>query len=170
MDKTITTALLIVISMVMAVALFNAAYPATIQAGDALANMASRSDDRLNSQIQIIHAAGELDTSGQWDDTNSDGDFNAFVWIKNLGSSRIDAFDRMDVFFGPEGNFQRIPFKATPGGGTPYWTYSIENGDEWTPTATMEIIVHLGSAPDPGRFYFKAVAPNGVSDTLVFGM
>jgi hypothetical protein len=170
MDKAITTALLIVISMVMSVALFNAAYPASIQAGGAIASMADRSDDRLNSQIQIIHAADELDSSGQWDDINNDGHFDAFVWIKNVGATTIIALDRMDVFFGPEGNFQRIPFKATPGGGTPYWTYTVENGDAWTPTATIEVTIHAGSTPAPGRFYIKAVAPNGVSDTLVFGM
>jgi archaellum component FlaG (FlaF/FlaG flagellin family) len=169
MDKAITTALLIVISMVMSVALFNAAYPASIQAGDALARMADRSDDRLDSQIQIIHAAGELNTSGVWDDTNNDGDFNAFVWVKNVGSNAIAGLENMDVFFGPEGNFQRIPYRAS-GGSKPYWNYTIENGDTWSPTSTIEVTIHLNFTPDPGRFYFKAVAPNGVSDTLVFGM
>ncbi len=65
MDKTITTALLIVISMVTAVALFNAAYPAVIKGGDAITSMANRADDRMQSQIAIIHMAGEQDSQGQ---------------------------------------------------------------------------------------------------------
>ena len=132
--------------------------------------MANRSGDRLSSQIQIVHAAGELDTSAQWDDINGDGDFDAFVWVKNVGSSRITAFDRVDVFFGPEGNFARIPYQEVAGGSTPYWTANVENDDEWAPTATLEITVHYGNAPDTGRFYVKVVAPTGVSDTLVFGI
>ncbi|MBL8164505.1 MAG: hypothetical protein JNJ61_21125, partial [Anaerolineae bacterium] len=60
MDKAITTALLIVISMIMVVMLFNAAFPAIIQGSDAITNMTDRAGDSMKSQIKIIHAAGEL--------------------------------------------------------------------------------------------------------------
>ncbi len=64
MDKTITTALLIVISMVMSLALFNAAYPAIIQGGDAINSMTNRSDERMRSQAAIIHAASVPNPGG----------------------------------------------------------------------------------------------------------
>src|SRR5574341_725066 len=58
MDKVITTALLIVIGMVLAVSLFNSAYPAVMDSGQAISAMAGRTEDRLQSQIEIIHVAG----------------------------------------------------------------------------------------------------------------
>jgi len=79
MDKTITTALMIVISMIMAVALFNAVYPAVLDSGNAISGMTRRTDERLQSQIEIIHAASELDSTGWWQDTNGNGDFDTFI-------------------------------------------------------------------------------------------
>src|SRR5512142_3413873 len=105
MDKTITTALLIIISVVMALMLFNAAYPAIMKGGDAIANMTNRSNDRMKSQIVIVHTAGELDEEGQFRDTNGNGLFDVFIWAKNVGSTSITAIERSDVFFGEEGNF-----------------------------------------------------------------
>src|SRR5689334_10362309 len=112
MDKAITTALLIVISMIMALLLFNIAYPAIVQSGDAIASMASRASDRMDTQIRIIHAAGELDSSGWWQNSNGNSEFEVFVWVKNLGDTRISALNSLDVFFGPEGNFTRIPHQS----------------------------------------------------------
>lgn len=45
MDKAIMTTMLIVISMVMGVLLFNAAYPAIIESNDAMTSMTSRADE-----------------------------------------------------------------------------------------------------------------------------
>lgn len=170
MDKTITTALLIVISMVMAMLLFNAAYPAITRSGDAIANMASRAEDRMKSQIVIIHAAGELDGNGQWQDTNLNGDFDVFVWVKNVGDAPITAIDQVDVFFGPENNFTRIPYQTSANGSYPYWSYDVENATDWTPTATLKISIHYRSALSAGRYYVKVIAPNGVQDRYFLGL
>ena len=168
MDKTITTVLLIVISMVMAVALFNVAYPATLQAGDALTNMASRSSDRLRSQVEIIHATAEIAADGDWHDVNGNGNFDVFVWVKNIGASRIAPIERVDVFFGPEGNFGRIPHQSEANGGYPYWTTSVSDGGDWTPTATLEIDIHHLTPAESGRYFVRVVTPNGVSDNTFF--
>lgn len=170
MDKAITTALLIVISMVMSMMLFNAAYPAVIQGGDAITSMTNQVDERMRSQVEIIHAAGELDANGVWQDTNGDGQFETFVWVKNVGDSRIIAYERTDVFFGPEGNFIRIPHQSQAGSSFPYWTAQVENDPEWTPTSTLQIAIHYGSALTSGRYFVKVVIPSGVSADYFLGM
>ncbi|MBI5671463.1 MAG: hypothetical protein HZC41_26015 [Chloroflexi bacterium] len=170
MDKTITTALLIVVSMVMALMLFNVAYPAVIEGGDAIASMANRADQRMKSQIVIIHAAGELDSSGWWQDTNGNGDFDVFVWVKNVGAARIIGLERMDVFFGAEGNFTRIPHQSTAGGSYPYWTAQVENEADWNPTATLKITIHYQLALSSGRYFTKVIIPSGVSSDYYLGM
>jgi len=169
MDKVITTALLIVISMVLALVLFNAAYPAINQGGDAINNMASRQEDRMKSEISIIHAAGELDSTGQWQDTNGDGQFNVFVWVKNTGATTISALNTADLFFGREGNFVRIPYGSNPNG-FPFWTASLASGSDWTPTNTLQITLHYGSPLQTGRYYVKVTTPNGIVDQYFLGM
>ena len=95
-------------------------------------------DDRIKSQIRIVHATGELDENQNWQDTDSDGDFDIFLWVKNIGASRLIAIKEVDVFFGTEGDFSRIPYVDDAGGGFPNWTYQLENATEWKPTATPE--------------------------------
>lgn len=169
MDKTITTALLIVVGMVMTVVLFNSAYPAVIKGGDAIANMTDRADEQMKSQIAVIHAAAELDSDGWWQDTNANGQFEIFVWVKNIGDTRITGLEHMDVFFGPEGNFVRVPYQ-TPGANYPYWTAEVENSDEWVPTGTLKITIHYGFALSSGRYFVKVFTPTGVSSEYFLGM
>ena len=170
MDKVITTALLIVISMVMALMLFNIAYPAIIEGGDAIVSMAGRVEDRMRSQIAIIHAGSEMDADGWWQDSNGNGQFEVFLWIKNVGDARITALDDLDIFFGPEGNFARIAHETDSGGGTPYWSWTLENAAEWTPTATLRVTIHYGAALSTGRYFAKVTVPSGVWDDYYLGM
>jgi len=153
LDKTIITAFLIVAGVVSAVVLFNAVYPAVVQGGEAMAKMEGRISERLQSQIEIIHATA----AGN----------NAYVWVKNIGSLRLIAFDTCDVFFGLEGEFSRIPQGV--GAGTIYWTGELENSDRWDPTTTLKITVvdQSGSLP-AGRYFVKVVIPNGISDEYFF--
>lgn len=167
MDKAITTALLIVVSMIMAVSLFNVAYPAIVEGGDAIASMADRANERIRSQIMVIHATAEWQ-DGAPVDMNASGDIEAFVWVKNVGDTRIAAVERVDVFFGKEGNFARIPHASESTSGT-YWQASLDNAAEWTPTATLRITIH--NAPlQAGRQLVKIVAPNGVSDEYFWSL
>lgn len=147
MDKTIVTALLVMAGVISAVVLFNTLYPMLQQSGDAMTSMERRMDDRIKSQVQIIHAAKALDNTVQ-------------IWVKNVGASRIVGVESSDVFFGPEGNFARIPY----GSGSPHWEYTVENGTDWVPTATLRISVIDDGALPSGRYYTKIVLPNGVAD------
>jgi archaellum component FlaG (FlaF/FlaG flagellin family) len=149
LDKAMTTVFMVIASVVCAILVFNSLYPAVIRSSDAMTSMTLRVDDRLKSQIEIIHAAG----SGN----------NALVWVKNVGSLRIAAVESCDIFFGPEGSFNRIPY----GSGASYWTYEVENASEWTPTATLKITI-VNGGPLSGRYFVKVIIPNGIYDEYYF--
>lgn len=170
MDKTITTAILIVISMILAVMLFNVAYPAIVESSEALDSMANQAEDRLRSDIAVIHATAELDSDGWWQDTDLNGFFDVFAWVKNTGTRRLIGIERMDVFFGPDGNFTRIPHQSEAGGLYPHWTWQIENGTDWNPTGTLRITLHYQVSLTQGRYYLKVVLPNGIDDEYFFGL
>lgn len=170
MDKAITTAFMVIVSVVVSVMIYNTVYPAVVQSSNSVINMRTRMDDRLRSQIEIIHATAELDQDGVWQDTNGDGRFNGFVWLKNIGSSRISAVGQTDLFFGPEGNFARIPHEEHAGGAYPYWTWDVENDESWDPTTTVKVTIHYSSPLSTGRYFVKAVLANGLSFEYFFSL
>ena len=156
MDKAIVTTFLLIAGIVTAILVFNTVYPAVIRSGDAITMMERRIEDRLKSQVEIIHATGK----------STDTDVS--VWVKNIGSSRISVVERCDLFFGPEGNFTRIPYGS---GGPPYWDYTLENDTRWNPTATLKITIHHSPGyPSAGRNFVKVIALNGVSDEYFFNV
>lgn len=170
MDKAITTALFIVVSMILVIMLFNAVYPAVQQGSDAVTSMAYDVSDRMRHQFSVIHASAELPDGVLWQDSNSNGLYDVFAWLKNTGDVRIPALDRLDVFFGREGNFVRIPYKADASTPYPNWTWSVENDTEWVPTATLQIVVHYQVALSTGRYYLKVTLPNGMSSDYFLGI
>ena len=170
MDKVIVTSLMIIVAVVCAVVLYQAVYPAVIRGSSAIVVAEDRVGERMRSQVEIIHASGELNGLGSWQDTNSNGLFDVFIWAKNLGELRIDAIESCDLFLGPEGDFERIPDQAEAGGAYPYWTWELEKGDYWDPTCTLKISVHSSTILTSGRYYIKLVLPNGVSDTYYLSM
>jgi hypothetical protein len=171
MDKTITTALLIVVSMIMVVLLFNAAYPAVQQGSDALSSMANGVADRMRNQISVIHANAEpIDDVGWWTDVNGNGTYDAYGWVKNTGNATVNAIDRVDVFFGQEGNFSRIPYRVDGTTPLPNWTWDVENDTNWVPTATLQIAIHYQAPISKGRYFLKVTLPNGVSSDYFLGI
>jgi hypothetical protein len=94
-----------------------------------------------------------------------------FAWVKNVGDARITAIDRVDVFFGPEGNFTRIPYQDEAGGAYPYWTWEVENDSEWVPTGTLQIVIHYDTPSlSNGRYFMKVTLPNGISSDYFLGI
>ncbi len=150
MDKTIVTALLVIAGVISAVFVFNSIYPAIVQSSDAMTSMERRMDERLKSGIQIIHASKSGSTT--------------LVWVKNVGSLRAAPVEMCDIFFGPEGNFVRIPY----GTGAGEWQYTLEGAAaEWTPSATVKITIKTALTPGV-RYFIKIVLVNGVSDESYF--
>jgi archaellum component FlaF (FlaF/FlaG flagellin family) len=160
LDKAITTAFMVIASVVCAVLVFNAVYPAVIKSSDAMISMKNRVDERLKSQVEIIHAA-------------QDGS-NAVVWVKNVGSLRIASVESCDVFFGPQGDFSRIPYccppSPTPTPSAPYWAGEVKNDSDWNPTATLQITILDYSLSQGERYFVKVVLPNGISDEDYFSI
>ncbi len=169
MEKVIVTTLLILGGTVCAVLLFNVVYPAVGESGAAMGSMANTIGDRLKSQIEIVHVSAELDSEGHFADTNDDGYFSVFAWVKNVGSSRILAVEESDVFFGEVGDFARIPY-VNDSAGLPNWIKTLENDDEWGPTATLKITIYFSPTLSSGTYFLKVVIPNGISDEHTLSM
>lgn len=133
--------------------------PAVSRTGSSMVMSSDVVNDRIATQLEIIHATG-VDAA-----TESD------AWVKNVGTARIGPIDGTDVFFGPESNFARIPY----GGAScsaPCWEYALEGGEsEWGPTATLHITIHLDYSLATGNtYYVKVVVPNGISDAKFFSI
>jgi archaellum component FlaG (FlaF/FlaG flagellin family) len=170
MDKALTTILLVIASLVTVVMVMNAVYPATSQSSSALSSISTRMGDRMKTQTAIVHATGELDQDGVWQDTNSDGEFDLFIWVKNIGSTRITNIENSDIFIGSQGDWTRILYKDWTGGALPSWDYVVENGTEWIQTNTIMIEVSCNSTLQSGEYHVKIIIPNGVSDEYDFSM
>ncbi len=143
--------------MIAIVAVVNSILPAVGRTNSSMVMSSDVVNDRISTQLEIIHATGQ-DTATQ-----------AEAWVKNVGAARIAPVESTDVFFGPEDNFDRIPY----GGAScsaPCWEYELEGGEsEWGPTTTLHITIHLGYALATGTtYYVKAVVPNGIADAKFF--
>jgi archaellum component FlaF (FlaF/FlaG flagellin family) len=165
LDKTITTALLIIAGIVCSVFLFNSVYPMINRSSAAMVSMTEKIDDRMQSQIDIVHAANSADKR------------TVYIWIKNVGNSRIVAIDQTDVFLGPDGNFMRIPYHKNNDGTEippPCWSYLIENNPgnttEWKPGETVKITVLNSDPLVSGTYFVKVVIPNGIAAEYYFSM
>ena len=156
MDKIIVTVMLIIGGIVAAFAVFNGIYPAVQRSGAAISSAADSMNDRIKSDIRII----QVNENGTTVD----------AWVKNIGSSEIVTVENSDIFFGPEGNFQRIPY-GTSSSTLPYWSFQLEVTDsQWGPTDTNKIVIHLASSPSPATYILKVIIPNGIFDETVFGV
>ncbi len=158
MDKVVTTALLIIAGVVCAMVLFNSVLPMVHRSTAAMGSMTDKIDDRMKSRISIVHAANTADR------------LTVYIWVKNVGSSRIVAIEESDVFFGLESDFSRIPYVDDAGGGYPQWSYSIENNTEWKNSATVKITITYSSDPGAGTYFSKIIIPNGIADEYFFSM
>lgn len=152
MDKVMVTLLLIIGGVVCCMVVINAIFPAITESTGAISEATSKINDRIRSKIEII----EVSDSGN----------DVYVWIKNVGVSRIAGIDKSDLFFGPEGEFSRIAYDALASS-TPCWNYEIESGSTWSPTATIKITIYLDSTPS-GAYYLKFVLPNGIAEQEIY--
>ena len=158
MDKAITTALLIIAGVISMIFVFNSVFPMVNRSSQAMVSMADTIDDRMKSRINIVHAANTADR------------LTVYLWVKNVGSSRIVSIEESDVFFGQEYDFARVPYVDDAGGSYPRWAYTIENDTEWKTGATLKVTITYDSDPGAGTYFTKVVIPNGISDEYYFSM
>lgn len=171
MDKVLSTILLVVAAVVCVTLVINAVYPAITSSGSALTSVSARMNERIKSQIDIIHATGELDEDGDWQDTNSDGDFDVYIWIKNVGTEPVVDIGRCDVFLaGNQTVWAWIPYLDYANGEFPQWDYDIENGTDWGIATTTRFEISYDFTLPSGEYRIKVMIPNGVSDEYYFSM
>jgi len=137
---------------------FNSVYPMISRSSQAMVSMADTIDERMKSRISIVHAANSADRK------------TVYLWVKNVGSSRILSIEESDLFFGEEDDFSRIPYVDDAGGGYPRWDYTLENDTEWQSSATLKITITYDADPGAGTYFAKVIIPNGVSDEYYFSM
>ena len=126
-----------------------------------MVSMTDKINDRMQSEIDVVQATGSTNSSV------------VFIWVKNIGTARIDAVDQSDIFLGPEGNFARINYYLNPDktpAALPYWSYNIENGTEWGTGSTIKITVTFSSNLSAGTYYVKVVIPNGIQAEYYFSI
>lgn len=156
MEKAIATVMLTVAGIAAIVAVLNALTPAIARTTSSMVASADTVDNRIATQIEIVHATGTAGTP------------RAEAWAKNIGGVAIVPLTRVDVFFGPEDNFVRLP-QGEEGCEAPCWYWTLENDSAWNPTATLKITVSFESDLVSGNaYYIKVVAPNGISDARFF--
>ncbi len=148
--------MLTVAAIVAVVAVTNAVLPSVGRTTGALISTSGVVQQRIASQIEIVSATGQ------------NGNPDASVWVKNIGASTIDPINRTDLFFGPTGNFHRVPYGGA-GCAAPCWEYTLVNATSFEPTATLAVTVHTGANLSTGQtYYVKIVTPNGVDDSKYF--
>ena len=126
MEKTITTALLVIAAVVATVALINAVIPAVSKSSGALSEANSEVADRIRTDVEIVLATG-----------NSTGDVVTF-WVKNVGS-------KSDVFLETPSSITRIP-NTVDTTSNPSWSHTIEgSGSSWDQSVTVKVEIRLAA-------------------------
>lgn len=131
MEKTITTALLVIASIVATVALINAVIPAVGKSSGALLTANSDASDRIKTDIDIVFASG-----------NTTGDRITF-WVKNVGSKTIKAIKESDIFLTTPSAITRVPHTGSASQ-DPRWDYVIEGGaTSWGQAVTLKVTLYM---------------------------
>ena len=166
--------MLTIAAVAAAGAIVNAILPVLSRSSGAVVTASAKVDEQLKSDISIVHAVGELDSAGSFSDTNGNALFDIFIWVKNIGDTRIFSIPNTDLFVGKTGDFARISHETELEAGVyPRWGHSIEGGEstsEWGPKDTLKITVTYGSTQTQGNYDVKVVIPNGISDEYFFSM
>lgn len=155
MEKAITSALLIIASIVAAMALINAVIPAAGKSSGALLMANSEATDRISTDIEIVHATGNASTNV------------ITVWVKNVGIKNIVPVSSSDIIITTPSDVLRLPYDS--GCGNECWSYSIEErGSDWDKTATVKFT--LKTAVVTGVYNVKVSVVNAVSATKDFSV
>ena len=149
MEKAISSGLLIIASVVAALALINAVIPALGKSSSALVNANAAASDRIKTDIEIVHATG--DSSAK----------TVTVWVKNIGTITIDDITASDIFLDTPSSVSRLSY--TSGCVSDCWDYALEGGaTDWKNTETVKFTLNLSSLTS-GVYSVRVSVFNGVS-------
>jgi flagellar protein FlaG len=159
---TFVSALFIITAVVAAGVLINAVYPVVWSTASTFSSSAHDTDTRMRTDFKVVNTYAES-THG-----------NGTVWMKNIGTSNVGSTEIQsgDVFFGPQGNFNRMTLWSS-GGWTPgMWKYTLfdDNGNAfWDTGETLEITAGSVNTFSSGEYVtFQFVLSNGVYRQVQF--
>jgi flagellar protein FlaG len=151
-SEVISSALLMIATIVATVALINAVFPSIYGMSGSITTVTNNVNDQMKTDIKFIYETT--------DNTN-----HLTAWVKNIGRSNVylSTFNNTDLFYGEvDGVMSRATLNGTT---TPYWTYAIENGDgdsTWSPGQTLRIDIYAADDFAPGEDYrIKFTLANG---------
>ena len=157
MDKVITTALLMIASVVAALALINAVLPALGKSSSALATANGVAAARIRTDVDVIHSTG--DTAG-----------TITVWVKNVGAQVIHSVKDSDVIItkpAAAGGVKRLA--SVSGCTSECWDFTIEDSAaDWSTAVTVKFT--LSTTVTAGSYSVFMATPNGVSATKDFSV
>ena len=155
MEKVITTALLLIASIIAAMALTNAVLPAANKSSGALLAANTVAADRIKTDIEIVHASGN-DTSNK-----------ITLWVKNIGTKNIVPINASDVILTTPSDVLRLPYVS--GCSSECWDYSIEgSGLDWNQSVTVKFT--LSTSVTTGVYTITVSVVNAVSAVKDFSV
>ena len=154
MGQTITTAMLVIASLIAAIALINAVLPATGRSAGALATANSEAAQRIKTDIDVIYATGN--TSG-----------TITIWVKNVGTQIIRSVKSSDIIIIKPGGVSRLPYVS--GCSSECWDYILEDSAaDWSTAVTVKFTVT--TTVPAGSYSVSVAAPNGVTAVKDFSV
>ncbi|HII79676.1 MAG TPA: hypothetical protein HA261_04580 [Methanosarcina sp.] len=152
--EVIASAILVIVSVIAAVAFVNAILPSVYGLSDSYNSIAYNMEDQFKTDIDIIFI---------YPDGN-----NVSVWIKNVGSSNIplSQLQFSDIFIMSSSGYWNPGFESAS---TPSWKYTLENGggDTWNRGETIKATITLDSLPSD-IYKITFFLYNGVSASDTF--
>jgi flagellar protein FlaG len=152
--EVIASAILVIVSVIAAVAFVNAILPSVYSLSGSYSSVARTMEDQFKSDIDIIFI---------YPDGN-----NINVWIKNVGSSNIpvEKLELSDIFIMSSSSYCNPGFESAS---NPAWDFTLANGDgdTWNRGETIKATITLDSLP--GDIYkITFFLYNGVSTSDTF--
>jgi archaeal flagellar protein FlaG len=152
-SEVISTALLMIATVVAAVALINAVFPSIYGMSGSIQAVTNNVNDRMKTEIQFIYETP--DSSGN----------SLAAWVKNTGQTQMTPgeLNDSDLFISDaDGVMQLASLNSST---APCWTYTIENGNGngiWGPGETLEINLNTNQPFVQGNNYdIRLVLYNG---------
>lgn len=153
--EVITSAILVIVSVIAAVAFVNAILPSVYGLSESYSSVAQSMEDQFKTDIDIIFVY-------------SDGN-NIYVWIKNVGSSNIplSQLEYSDVFIMSSSDYCNPGFESVS---NPSWSYTLANGegDTWNRGETIKATITLDALPLSEIYKITFFLYNGVSTSDTF--
>ena len=158
-SNIISETYLVVAAVIAASVLGGAITFGTMTISDSMKAAWLDANERIKVSVDAIFAFGDPNESV------------AQVFVKNTGKRCFQdgEIKFSDVFFGPRGNFIRVPFEES--GSPPRWTYIIVNDDGdniWEPGETIKIEIYWTGNLGSSDYYFRFVTPFGRSTEIIF--